>query len=151
MVSRGHHGVPDALLRTLIANLLRQPDEYAPDTKHLEEMYSAWEKYLECKRDHPDDLTTSFNKQEVQLRRKYLLTADSVRTGCVFFVTHNGRIGLGPRNLTAGDMICVFKTYNVPLILRAHLQQEDFELVGEANVHGIMHGEALELEQQGMV
>lgn len=49
-------------------------------------------------------------------------------------------MGLGPAGLQVGDMICVFLGTKLPYILR---QSEigAWTLVGEAYVHGIMHGE----------
>jgi len=45
------------------------------------------------------------------------------------------------------DNICVFRTNEMPLILRKDPGQEFYELHGAAYVPGIMYGEALELEK----
>jgi hypothetical protein len=62
----------------------------------------------------------------------------------------------GPRNLKAGDLICVFKGAEVPFALRERddgvgrlertfwrKEKRKCELIGECYVHGIMDGEYL--------
>lgn len=63
------------------------------------------------------------------------------------FTTRNGYFGVGSRTLTAGDKICVLLGCAVPVMLRPHGQQ--FELLGECYVHGIMAGEALNAVKLG--
>ena len=58
------------------------------------------------------------------------------------FVTKNGYIGLGSKSVQAGDNVFVFPGGMVPLILRPS-EQGIYRLVGEAYVHGIMNGEAV--------
>ena len=67
------------------------------------------------------------------------------------FATSKGYLGLGPVSLDVGDTVCLLPGAKVPFLLRPtavaagdvdaqELQQ--FKLVGEAYVHGIMEGEA---------
>ena len=151
MVSGSQHGTTDALLRTLVANLLRLPQEYAPDSPNLEAMFTALEIYLEQIRDHSDSWSESLTSEILLVGERYLYSLDFACKGRVVFATHEGRLGLGPRDTQSGDMICVFRTCQVPLILRKGPEEEYFHLVGEAYVHGIMHREALEAQQQGLV
>jgi hypothetical protein len=69
------------------------------------------------------------------------------------FSTKGGRIGLGHRSIKAGDMVCIFKTAPVPLVLRppslaGESEHGAYTLVGEAYVHGIMNGEAFFMAAQ---
>jgi hypothetical protein len=59
--------------------------------------------------------------------------------------------GLGPRGCDRGDLVCILFGCSVPVILKPaedRKQKVDgtvlYELVGEAYVHGVMDGEALE-------
>lgn len=58
-----------------------------------------------------------------------------------FFTTAKGTIGLGPRSMRPGDLVCVLCGGKVPFILRK--DGAGYTLVGEAYVHGIMDGQAL--------
>jgi hypothetical protein len=58
------------------------------------------------------------------------------------FITERGHVGLGPKRVQNGDLVCAFIGANVPFVLR-HVQWGRFELVGECYVYGIMDGEFL--------
>ena len=77
-----------------------------------------------------------------------------------FFISKEGYIGLGPIGIRVGDMICVLKGGSVPFILRrvgTSLEDKterglvDCTLVGEAYVQGLMYGEAIQMEQEGVL
>ena len=75
--------------------------------------------------------------------------------------TNANLLGIGPVYVTPGDLICVFRGVRLLLILRKlDIQSSGFwmtfdssknhdqcRLVGEAYVHGIMHGEAYTLRE----
>lgn len=78
-----------------------------------------------------------------------------------FFITRNGNMGLGPWSTQLGDRVVILSGASVPAILRRTgeskwlLDQTDeanpvmryiglYQVVGEAYVHGIMGGEAVE-------
>ena len=68
--------------------------------------------------------------------------------GRSFFTTSCGHIGLGPAAIKVGDHISVLAGSQVPFMLRSSGDQ--FKVVGEAYVHGIMDGtywERLESEK----
>jgi hypothetical protein len=76
----------------------------------------------------------------------FLLAA---RFACVrrkLFHTSRGYVGIGPALLQAGDMVCILSGGATPFVLRqdshSNPSKRRFQLVGEAYVHGIMHGEA---------
>lgn len=61
------------------------------------------------------------------------------------FITEKGSIGLGPDRCKAGDVVAVLAGADVPFVLesRAVSKRDAFYLIGEAYVHGAMHGEAV--------
>ncbi|KUI52702.1 Heterokaryon incompatibility protein 6, OR allele [Cytospora mali] len=59
------------------------------------------------------------------------------------FITGHHRLGMGPQSLTSGDEIWFVHGADVPLILRKVEDRGIFQLIGEAFVLGIMHGEAV--------
>lgn len=65
-----------------------------------------------------------------------------------FFITRSGYIGIGPPQLKAADQVWVFKGGRVPFITRKAIEERggnlQLTLVGDAYVHGIMDGEAME-------
>ncbi|KAH7086800.1 heterokaryon incompatibility protein-domain-containing protein [Paraphoma chrysanthemicola] len=61
------------------------------------------------------------------------------------FVTQKGYIGLAPWNARVGDAVYVLKGGKTPFILRRKSVGEEFSLVGECYVYGIMGGEALSM------
>ena len=72
---------------------------------------------------------------------KYL---DSVWGLCdkrAFIMTNEGYIGLAPKATKPGDQICVLLGCAQPLVLRPTSDLQ-YQVVGECNVHGLMHGEA---------
>lgn len=74
-------------------------------------------------------------------------------------VSQKGYIGIAPAGTRIGDHICVLHGGEMPFILRqcsvndssgpAGEMAEDYVLVGEAYVHGLMHGEAIRAADNG--
>lgn len=58
-------------------------------------------------------------------------------------LTNRGYFGLVPANAREGDIIAVLYGGAVPFCLRRSDDEETCRVVGEAYVHGIMHGEAI--------
>lgn len=59
------------------------------------------------------------------------------------FRTENGYLGIGACSLRAEDEVWVLGGADTPMVLR-QLRGGFYALVGEAYVHGVMHGEAVE-------
>jgi hypothetical protein len=55
-----------------------------------------------------------------------------------------GYLGIGPRETEQGDLVFILLGADTPYILRRHSQDETLQLIGEAYVHGVMDGEAME-------
>jgi hypothetical protein len=58
-------------------------------------------------------------------------------------VTESGELGLGPPSTQSGDVVAFIRNTRVPFILR-NAQAGRYTLVGEAYIHGFMHGEILD-------
>ncbi|CAK1365397.1 unnamed protein product [Cercospora beticola] len=59
-----------------------------------------------------------------------------------FFVTHNGLLGIGPKDMDEHDLIVVIFGSSVPLVLR-DAGRGRYKLLGGCYVYGIMKGEAV--------
>jgi hypothetical protein len=78
----------------------------------------------------------------------YLKAARKVCFGRKLFTTENGRVGLGPQKMEAGDILCILKCVRVPFLLRKHESEpQTYYLIGEAYVHGFMQGEYLKVNK----
>jgi hypothetical protein len=61
------------------------------------------------------------------------------------FTTDSGFIGLGPQSIGTGDTLWIISGCASPLVVRKVSKPKNgHELLGEAYVHGIMHGEAVD-------
>lgn len=60
-----------------------------------------------------------------------------------FFITEEGLMGLGPRLIEPGDLVCVLLGSRVPFVLRRKVDGDRYVLVGECYCHGVMDGEAV--------
>ncbi|KAF9475910.1 hypothetical protein BDN70DRAFT_897796 [Pholiota conissans] len=67
-----------------------------------------------------------------------------------FAITSLGYLGLVPKAAKNGDLICVFQGGEVPFVLRP-IGNDQWELVGECYVHGIMEGEVVKKAKPGDV
>ena len=65
-----------------------------------------------------------------------------------FFTTTKGLMGMGPQSLEIGDSIWLFPGAEVIFVLRERHGTKRFEFLGDAYVHGLMHGEALDIAGQ---
>ncbi|KAJ4346348.1 uncharacterized protein N0V89_010277 [Didymosphaeria variabile] len=60
--------------------------------------------------------------------------------------TRDGRVGLAPKHARQGDVVAVLTGGRVPFILRP--EEHHYTIVGDAYVHGIMDGEALQAGEE---
>lgn len=71
-----------------------------------------------------------------------------------FAITRRGYFCLVPRGTKTDDMIAVFEQGHIPFVVRRKLSdqaRDEFELIGETYVHGIMKGEAVEMDGATMI
>jgi hypothetical protein len=62
-----------------------------------------------------------------------------------FFVAGTGSMGIGPRCMQPGDVVTVLRGGQNPFILRK--KGDSYWLLGEAYVHGVMDGEAVQMHK----
>ena len=81
-----------------------------------------------------------------RVERKYVPYSQALMEVCAarFFRTRTGFMGTGPLWMEAGDSVWLVPGAEVFLILREKSDRDRFQLVGDAYVHGLMHGEACE-------
>ena len=87
--------------------------------------------------------------REEQKAAPFTREAATVFTARRIFRTRDNLIGIGPRSLQVDDCIFILPGANVPFLLRKRADGT-YKLVGEAYVHGIMHGEALDRDDLGL-
>lgn len=65
------------------------------------------------------------------------------------FLSVDGYVGLGPAAMDSGDIIAIFYGANVPFVLRP--KGQEFQLLGEAYVDGIMDGEFMQVDKEDKI
>ncbi|KAI1331576.1 HET-domain-containing protein [Xylariaceae sp. FL0255] len=60
-----------------------------------------------------------------------------------FFMTEKGYMGLGPRETKPGDHVLILQGHCTPILARG-TEKNNWKVVGDTYVHGIMEGEAFE-------
>ena len=84
----------------------------------------------------PEDMVTFLQRaQNVLWNRKFFLLKRAQKP----------RFGLGPTQTQEGDIVCIFLGCSVPVVLRKVGTWENpaFQFIGEAFMHGLMEGQAL--------
>ena len=79
----------------------------------------------------------------IKLTRPYE-RAIAVTPEARFFTTSKGLMGIGPLSMLAEDSIWLIPGAEVLFIFRKRSGGDRYEFVGDAYVHGLMHGEAVE-------
>jgi len=134
----GKSGTKEAIWRTPIADTTLTPEGHQRAEKVLEECYKF------CR----SGIMRAVLKSHELEQKKFALAGRYWRllvTRCSnrkLFATEKGYLGLGPAASTPGDIIAVIFGLNAPLVLRAS-GVDEYQIVGEAYVHGIMDGEAM--------
>jgi len=91
----------------------------------------------------PDDSSSSLpGETESGNWRKWERAARDTCWNRTSFSTANGFMGVGPKSLYIGDLVCVLSGGRVPFILRR--QGDMFQVIGECYVYGIMNGQAVD-------
>ncbi len=63
-----------------------------------------------------------------------------------FFTTTSGYIGIGPEGCKPGDHVVLLLGGDMPFVLRS--RSDHYQLIGDAYVHGVMHGELMQLYER---
>ncbi|KAI1325016.1 heterokaryon incompatibility protein-domain-containing protein [Xylariaceae sp. FL0255] len=67
---------------------------------------------------------------------------ESAYMGRRIFRTTGNYFGIAPQSLLPGDQVWILSGADTPYVLREVKSEEGWQVIGEAYVHGIMHGEA---------
>ncbi|CAH0058500.1 unnamed protein product [Clonostachys solani] len=118
-------------------------------TLHEQDMLDEFENL--CLRDdteYPSNKFSSFLRsgEENLIVKHYGTYVKRIQRVCAhraLFVTRKGYIGLAPWNAKEGDVVAVLDGGKTPYLLRS-VSEDQFKLVGESFVYGIMAGEALQ-------
>ncbi|KAJ6200611.1 heterokaryon incompatibility protein-domain-containing protein [Bipolaris maydis] len=118
---------------------------------HIDTIKKNWN-HTHCWRVEPVDWRTRIKPQQEHSHddegRDYRLTVRNACTNIYFFMTKDGRFGLGPPSLEEGDTIAVLLGGKTPFILRPCVNRRSakipsatyyYKLVGEAFVDGLMY------------
>jgi hypothetical protein len=134
--------VVDAIWRTLVGN--RSAENIVPCPGDYQEMYE----YLVHQGRPIHQLSKRDAMQEEVITLPFIhamataVRHDKSRPYRRFFITCRGWFGLGAPDCTTGDTVAIFYGYSVPVIFRP--LQNEHTFIGNAYVHGIMNGEALD-------
>ncbi|CAG9978008.1 unnamed protein product [Clonostachys byssicola] len=116
-------------------------------TFHEVDMLSEFATF--CSRDdveYPSSSTGLRTDGEHVIVKQYGAYVKRIQRACAhraLFVTRKGYIGLAPWNAKEGDVVAVLDGGKTPYILRS-ASVDQFKLVGESFVYGVMAGEALQ-------
>lgn len=92
------------------------------------------------RREHPQDFPPLTDK-ETEYAEYFAGDVDRASSDRLMFITHDGRLGLGPMAMDASDEIWIPIGAKMPVILRPYSDGR-FRIVGQTYVDGVMRGEA---------
>ena len=97
--------------------------------------------------------TTLLNNATSAIFAKFLRRVQSVIcTRRLFKTGHHGFLGLAPEKTNKEDLICILFGCSVPVVLRRHSSPKTlenyYEFIGECYVHGLMEGEAFDIQKR---
>ncbi|KAI2470040.1 heterokaryon incompatibility protein-domain-containing protein [Annulohypoxylon bovei var. microspora] len=150
-------GIFEAFVRTSsVQTNDGSPDDQEDDTKDMVDSAEAWFQQNVGWSSHP---ASSVTKIWHIIRDKWypgagMLFQAALLRSCVgrrFFITERGFIGIGPACMKSGDLVVVILGVPVPFITRKTGEQEsqNYILLGECYVDGIMDGELVQMQQKG--
>lgn len=128
----------DALWQTPIAGMARSRDRTRRLQRPTEEMRLAYQ--ITSGLYH---VVKDKKREHHEATIEYIQTLEKAISRREPVVFSNGRLGLAPRSTNAGDFLFLIQGLNTPAILR-EIAPGEYLFIGEAYVHGIMDGEAVE-------
>ena len=132
-----------AWCRTMIGDKINEDDRAAP---HHENHVRVWKSRIEAMSDgHLDTNRDRFagHFAEIQFR---VASMSSHRNFCL--TRDEGRIGWVPFAAQRGDVVCLMRGSPVPVIIRplsgcGREMEDEYVVIGQCYIHGIMDGEAV--------
>ncbi|MCJ1315428.1 hypothetical protein MMC15_000747 [Xylographa vitiligo] len=131
----------DALWRTLVTNRVLLGRAHTLGSKIAPKIFG---KMFEVFRNRSSVPASFQPKMPLQQRKQEYIKifVQSMQLGDHrFFVTANGRIGIGPHTLRKDDVVAIILGADMPFVFRA--RGEIYQLIGCSYVHGVMNGELL--------
>ncbi|KAH8632798.1 hypothetical protein IG631_11432 [Alternaria alternata] len=136
--------IDPAIASTLVAGKAKSGEEAQPDDLKVLVEYI---KSLAIRED--GIVSDGVNIRPPVNMEKMIATFDTVHVHWCkdrrFFVTAAGYMGLGPRCMQPEDIVVVLRGGLSPFILRK--KADGYWLIGETYVHGIMYGEAVQMDR----
>lgn len=123
---------------------------YVGDSANEEYSYDHLDWYSERFMNHNVNLPILGPDTEAKMLagERVIAEINMVGLGRSFFSTAKGNIGMGPKTIQPGDLICIYHQTITPFIVRtAPDDSTQYNLLGEAYVDGMMNGEAFALEE----
>jgi hypothetical protein len=160
--------VVEVYWRTLIKNVIKPseiaPPEYADHFKSWQQGLREWAGLKEDFENSPDfaadkndpSAVMAFYVKDEQKPRRERITEyagstarfeevfSSLIGGCQFCITEQGYMGWVPASGQVGDQVCILYGCRIPYLIRP--ERSGFRLLGDVYLHGLMDGEAIELQ-----
>ncbi|KAL5325749.1 hypothetical protein ACEPPN_006880 [Leptodophora sp. 'Broadleaf-Isolate-01'] len=80
-----------------------------------------------------------------KMRSEMMLKSMQLLSERRLFATDSGHLAAGVETMEIGDEVWVLVGASVPFLLRRRQERGQYSLLGEAYVHGVMHGEAVDV------
>ena len=133
--------------RSALMGLILSRTDSTQASNHLgpEALFALWWRsvYEATDADTPEMIIDSAARR---LTDEQALSIGNIVAERVLVGTTQGLIGLAPQGIQQGDLIVVAFGASTPFVLRQ--TRGAFTLVGDAFVHGVMHGEMLQLHEE---
>ena len=150
----GRDGTEDAVWRTPITNkeFSLEAKKFIPASERMKKGYTLYRKgYYSLHTKallSPTLPANEFHSREDELRyiADYWRVLETRSSGRRYFVTRKGYLGVGPPSASTQNLIAVVQGLDCPLVLRTSASATgiEYKTIGDAHIHGIMDGEALE-------
>jgi hypothetical protein len=98
----------------------------------------------------PPNEAFALNAHSTLLRFKQRLYA-TLMYSPTLIVTEGGLLGLARGSVAPGDQVCILLGCSVPTILCQvpNIEREEYALIGESYIHGMMDGEVIDKLDKG--
>ena len=144
----------NAFIRTLLVDDLYTGENVVDGTTPITDLEAAYDSALASFAKVVDgaDHLSYLKERKMDQPATFQMQTLAACSGHRFAVTQNGYIGLVPHCARVGDQIALILGAPIPFILRDSGKSEGgperrlLQLVGDAYIHGMMYGEAMDLE-----
>jgi hypothetical protein len=121
--------------------LMRATNLYADDAPYESPLYPDWRDERDRATGNPPVLSSVMTPALRDIVREIGKPCINENYTC-FFITRDGHMGLGPREMENRDEVCILRGCGFPVVLRR--DGATFKIIGAAYVVGFMHGQFVE-------